>query len=230
MKKGDLRKQELMDTAEALFCKRGYAQTSVQDILDQLNTSKGSFYHHFISKEALLETICRRRAGQRYAACAESIREEAPPVQNLNALLSGLVPFRDGKLSFLMMLLPVFSLSEGRMIKQGYCEALAEQFMPAVIAQLRMGHEAKELYCHDPENAADIIIALVNRLWVRICMKMIENERQGTESDVSEFLRITSRYRLTAEQTAGLPYGSLELINIPMLKALSEQIHNHWNQ
>ena len=41
MKKGDLRKQEILQTAEKLFCRKGYEQTSVQDILDQLKTSKG---------------------------------------------------------------------------------------------------------------------------------------------------------------------------------------------
>ena len=43
MKKGELKKQEIMETAEILFCKKGYEQTSIQDILDKLKTSKGSF-------------------------------------------------------------------------------------------------------------------------------------------------------------------------------------------
>ena len=64
MKKGDIKKQEFINTAEELFCRNGYESTSVQDIIDSLNTSKGSFYHHFISKEALLEEICSRRADQ----------------------------------------------------------------------------------------------------------------------------------------------------------------------
>ena len=63
MKKGDIRKLEYIQTAERLFCKNGYEATSVQDILDTLHTSKGSFYHHFPSKESLLSAMCVRRAG-----------------------------------------------------------------------------------------------------------------------------------------------------------------------
>ena len=67
MKKGDLKKQEILRTAESLFCRYGYEATSIQDVLDELKTSKGSFYHHFVSKEALLEEICRIRAKGRSA-------------------------------------------------------------------------------------------------------------------------------------------------------------------
>ena len=43
MKKGDLRRQAILDTAEALFFQRGYEETSVQDILDAMGLSKGGF-------------------------------------------------------------------------------------------------------------------------------------------------------------------------------------------
>ena len=45
MLKGDLRKKQILETAEKMFCRDGYEKTSVQDILDVLHLSKGSFYH-----------------------------------------------------------------------------------------------------------------------------------------------------------------------------------------
>ena len=74
MIKGDLRKKQILDTAEAMFAERGYEQTSVQDIIDCLHSSKGSFYHHYASKEALLEGIKTRKIG---AACLDVYEEEA---------------------------------------------------------------------------------------------------------------------------------------------------------
>ena len=72
MKKGDQRRDELMATAERLFYTKGYEGTSVQDILTEMNFSKGGFYHYFESKIALLEEICRQRA----AAGLERIQSE----------------------------------------------------------------------------------------------------------------------------------------------------------
>ena len=61
MKKGDRRREEVIETAERLFYSRGYEKTSVQDILDEMHFSKGGFYHHFESKLQLLEAICEMR-------------------------------------------------------------------------------------------------------------------------------------------------------------------------
>ena len=52
MKKGDARRQQILETAERLFYQNGYENTSVQAILDEMNLSKGGFYHHFESKMA----------------------------------------------------------------------------------------------------------------------------------------------------------------------------------
>ena len=41
----------------ALFVDKGYSATSIQDIVDALGVTKGSFYYHYKSKEALLMDI-----------------------------------------------------------------------------------------------------------------------------------------------------------------------------
>ena len=86
MKKGDLRKKEILSTAEELFCRQGYEKTSVQDIIDRLNSSKGSFYHHFASKEALLEGICRNRAEQIFIVSSDRTDQFASAPEKLNSL------------------------------------------------------------------------------------------------------------------------------------------------
>ena len=109
MIKGDLRKKQILETAEKLFTEKGYQTTSVQDILDELGLSKGSFYHHFESKEYLLEAMCDRRAVLIAHQAEEEEQAFVKPIARLNSLLSGVFPLKDERLSFLMMILPVFS-------------------------------------------------------------------------------------------------------------------------
>ena len=53
-------REKLVDAALNLFHERGYNASGVQDIVVQAGVPKGSFYNHFVSKEALgLETIAR---------------------------------------------------------------------------------------------------------------------------------------------------------------------------
>ena len=87
MKKGDDRRQALIDTAERLFYSRGYEQTSIQDILDALKFSKGGFYHHFESKHALMEAICVQRAQESGEAARAAVEAcDGSAVDKLNAI------------------------------------------------------------------------------------------------------------------------------------------------
>jgi AcrR family transcriptional regulator len=45
------RKKEIMDAALELFLTRGYAKTSVSDIVQKVNVAQGLFYYYFKSKE-----------------------------------------------------------------------------------------------------------------------------------------------------------------------------------
>ena len=123
MLKGDLRKKQILDTAEKLFCLNGYEATSVQDILDMLHLSKGSFYHHYESKESLLSCICENRA----AASADEEKQKGAMlsgIDGVNRILSAMIPFNGEGLHFLKMILPVFSLPEGQTVRNRYQNAL----------------------------------------------------------------------------------------------------------
>lgn len=50
----------IMDAAAALFAEQGYAATSVSDICRAADVSKGAFYHHFPSKQALFLALLGR--------------------------------------------------------------------------------------------------------------------------------------------------------------------------
>lgn len=51
--KGELTRDKIIEEAAKLFLKKGYANTSLKDILEQTNLAKGSFYFQFNSKTEL---------------------------------------------------------------------------------------------------------------------------------------------------------------------------------
>ena len=50
-------KQKIVNTAWKLFYEQGYENTTVDEIVYESGTSKGSFYHYFESKDALLGSL-----------------------------------------------------------------------------------------------------------------------------------------------------------------------------
>lgn len=51
-------RQKLIRTAEQLFGKEGFDNVSVDQIVAQCGIAKGTFYHHFKSKEELMLQLC----------------------------------------------------------------------------------------------------------------------------------------------------------------------------
>lgn len=52
----------ILDRAAALFARRGYAKTSVQDVADAVGLSKTGLLHHYPSKDALHEAVLGQAA------------------------------------------------------------------------------------------------------------------------------------------------------------------------
>lgn len=53
----DERRWDIIRTATSLFSEHGYDETSVNMIIEEVGIAKGTFYHYFASKDALLEVI-----------------------------------------------------------------------------------------------------------------------------------------------------------------------------
>lgn len=50
-------RERIIESAWALFYEKGYEQTTIQDIIEKSDVSKGSFYYHFKGKDTLLNTL-----------------------------------------------------------------------------------------------------------------------------------------------------------------------------
>ena len=77
----ELRRNEILDAALRLVYAKGYEQMSIQDILAELNISKGAFYHYFDSKQALLEAMIERMAKQVISFLVPIVQDEHLPAE-----------------------------------------------------------------------------------------------------------------------------------------------------
>jgi AcrR family transcriptional regulator len=62
--KSDDTRARIMETAEALFRRLGFAKTAVADIAGELKMSPANVYRFFPSKNAIIEAICQRCLGE----------------------------------------------------------------------------------------------------------------------------------------------------------------------
>ena len=81
----DSKKQIIINTAIKLFAEQGFDKTSISQIVNRAQVSKGLVYHHFKNKEDLLRTIVKSTTEKMIALSQneESIENPKDALKNL---------------------------------------------------------------------------------------------------------------------------------------------------
>ncbi|MDL9936451.1 TetR family transcriptional regulator [Gordonia sp. ABSL1-1] len=81
------RRDELLDTAGRMFAEQGLRSTTVRDIADAAGILSGSLYHHFDSKESMVDEILRGFLDDLFARYREIAAAGQPATQTLRELV-----------------------------------------------------------------------------------------------------------------------------------------------
>lgn len=219
MQKGEKRREEILKVAAALFSQKGYRQTTLQDILDGVGCSKGSFYHHFESKLQVLEAIALSRTRADYASYRTQPSQGL--VAGLNNLLYFSCPFRMGEEHFMAALLGLGIRQEGAAISAHLREARRVTFfddLRALLSELREDELA--FYTNEtlPELLWDTHMAFCEALMRESCRLIISGGTPG--SRIAQMLRAA---RFQWERLLDLPFGSVIIVPVDeMLTSLTD--------
>jgi TetR/AcrR family transcriptional regulator, cholesterol catabolism regulator len=80
------RRDELLDLAATMFAERGLRATTVRDIADSAGILSGSLYHHFKSKEQMVEEVLRDFLDWLFERYAEIVGRESDPLERVKGL------------------------------------------------------------------------------------------------------------------------------------------------
>lgn len=80
------RQAEVLALAGDLFARNGYAATTVRDIAEAAGILSGSLYHHFASKEAMVDEILRSFLDEILGVYDEILDAGLPPRETFEAL------------------------------------------------------------------------------------------------------------------------------------------------
>lgn len=222
MKKGERRKEEIVRAAEELFFRDGYQRTTVAGILGQTGGSKGSFYHHFESKLALLTEIAQRRLLAGY----ERFRKEDQDLsglRHLNALLYSAFPIRSGEAPFLAALMGLRLREEGAEVFERMKQTARSLYLPPFREVLRA--LAAEEKASLPVPGLEILVwecvwALGDEMLKEGCRAAPDGALPSGR--LSDLLRAA---RFILERTLDLEYGSVVILETEeLLTALRQAL------
>jgi AcrR family transcriptional regulator len=80
------RRDELLDLAATMFAERGLRATTVRDIADSAGILSGSLYHHFSSKEEMVNEVLRGFLDWLFERYQQIVETEPNPLERLKGL------------------------------------------------------------------------------------------------------------------------------------------------
>ena len=213
MKKGDLRRQAILDTAEALFFERGYEETSVQDILDAMELSKGGFYHHFESKMAVLEAVSARRAEKKFTQAARELRASSlGALEKLNRLFLLVNLFEREQPEFVAMVLNVCFRGGDAALLRCIREVTLTQLGPLMDEIIAQGVRDGVFYTRQMGGVGRLLLLLAHDVEDEAARLLVEGE--GRPESVVAVVDVLNVYRDSVELLLNAPYGSVRLFDV----------------
>lgn len=81
VKEADVRKNEIVKAAAMLFAEKGFDNTSVTDIMSAVGIAKGTLYHHFKSKEEIMDALVKQQTSCVLSAARKAAADKSIPVK-----------------------------------------------------------------------------------------------------------------------------------------------------
>lgn len=222
MKKGELRKEAIIRTAEKLFFEKGYDETSIQDILDALSISKGGFYHYFESKIALLEEISR----QKCAANIERMRMELfsgklNTLQKANLLLSSIFPFGRETPEFNALTFKVSYVDGDVHFRDQTRQFMLDELCPMLDETIYEGIADESFFVRYPGHIGRMIIMLGYDACDEVCRQLSLNA--DNPDILIDIMDLLNAYREAVETLLGAACGSIQLFSVEQILAAIRQ-------
>ena len=84
-------RENIVETADRLFYQRGFEHTSFADIADDVEISRGNFYHHFKSKDEILDAVIDLRLARTQEMLDQWEAKGKSPAERIRSFINILI-------------------------------------------------------------------------------------------------------------------------------------------
>jgi AcrR family transcriptional regulator len=181
----------IMDAADALFRRVGYAKTAVADIASDLGMSAANIYRFFPSKNAIVEAICERCLSELEDKAWTVARSKAPAASRIERLFLEILAYNKENLLEEQRVhdIVLFAIEHNWETIRAHKAAIGN----VLELILRDGIAAGEFEPVDPRETAELIkrsmIVFAHPVLIGHCL----HEHQDLEADVRQSVRYLLR-------------------------------------
>ncbi len=216
VKEHNVRKNEILDTARKFFYQKGYDKTVIQDILDELGIAKGTFYHYFKSKIALLDALIDKVTDETVAAVKPIIDSEANAIEKFNALFRTVGSTKMENIEVMLIMLRIFYQDENAIIRDKMIKKEIEKIAPLFSIIIKQGVKEGLFNTPYPDDVGEIILQMGKNLHGIVDKSILEaHENPDYLKKNPDYLKVIKRkqelYVNAIERLLGAHEGAIEI-------------------
>jgi AcrR family transcriptional regulator len=212
-----VRRDAFLDVAQRFVQTKGYEAMSIQDVLNELEASKGAFYHYFDSKQALLEAVIERFADDAIATLAPVLgNNEMPALRKLEAIFAGIARWKGDRKEFVLAIIEVWNSDGNAIVREKLRRLTERRLLPLLSPVIKQGIDEGTFAADSPEETAMVLVSLMQGFQQQASDLFIARQAGTVTFDVVQrsFAANTEAF----ERILGVPKGSLVLIHEPTLR------------
>ena len=149
------RRNEIIETAGKLFEEKGYEQTQVQDIVNEIGVAKGLFYYYFKSKDEVMEELADRYADAIIDAVNKLIDKDITTFDKINRIFQIFIDSAEKKFGIFMGILNV---KNGKTHERIFFN-VGKKMVPLVTELILSGNDKGECNCSDPKFITEFLVS-----------------------------------------------------------------------
>ncbi len=212
-----VKRNAILDVAQRLVYTKGYEQMTIQDMLDDLQISKGAFYHYFDSKQAVLEALIERMQEEVEQLLLSIVQDpHLPALEKLRRFFPMLARWKTARKTFILALLRVWYTDDNALFRQKLRATVVKRVTPLLTGVIRQGIQEGVLTTSYPDQVGEVIVSLVLDLGDTIAWLLLSWEPK--RDDVRRIESTVAAYTDALERALGAPTGSLPLVDAQTLK------------
>lgn len=157
-----LRRDTFVDGAQRLIARGGYERLSIADLLAELGTSRGAFYHYFDSKEALLEAVVDRMADGAVAELAQVAGDATiPAAEKIESMFAALARFKGERSELIFELMETWNSDANAVVREHLRTEVVARLEPLIAQVVREGVEQGVFDVASADDTASVLVSLI---------------------------------------------------------------------
>jgi AcrR family transcriptional regulator len=210
------RQEEILVRSAELFARQGYESTSIQDIIGAVGIAKGTFYHHFRSKEDLLDRLIDSMLAEAVDTLERRLGESGlDAAARLELFFSGISAWKLSHRSFFLDLAKVLWREENALLLHKVWSTARRRLVPLLGQLIRQGVSEGLFETDRPDETAALILGMARETGA--CLSAFLDSRTPGDTDFAGAKNFLLAYREGIARLLGAPPDRLHVFDPAIL-------------